>query len=302
MSSERVRLFLAYSRLVPELLFKTLVQRIKTLSHSYTYRSVPSPLNVVVLGGSFTGTQLARRLVNSLPTGYRVVLVEKNSHFNFLFHFPRFSVIQGHEKKAFIPYSGIAKGSPKGIFKQIHDTAVEIRGNKVKLRSGESVKFEYLAIAMGTKQALPSKVVSTEKETGAAELRSVQENVRRSQKIALIGGGPVGVQMATDIKSYFPKKEVTLIHSRERLLPNFGLRLHEYVLGKLSEMDVRVVLGERPDLPVPGSSEQGTALKFKDGRTEVFDLVVSLNPQYFTRIDLIKNYRYHVQDRLQIPL
>src|SRR6187402_1370264 len=218
MASDKLRFFLTFSRLSLKFSLARLFQRIQAFTHNYTYHAVTSPLNVVILGGSFTGHHLARRLANSLPTGYRIVLVEKNSHFNYSFNFPRYCVVPGHEKKACIPYSGIAKDAPRGIFKQIQETAVGIRGNEVELASGEKVRFEYLAIATGSKQALPAKVMSSTKKGGAAELREMQEKIKASKRIALVGGGAVGVQMCTDIKTFYPEKDVTLIHSRLQLL------------------------------------------------------------------------------------
>ncbi|KZT51267.1 FAD/NAD(P)-binding domain-containing protein [Calocera cornea HHB12733] len=61
--------------------------------------------NVLVLGGSYGGARAARVLAEGLPDGWRVLLVEKQSHFNHLYVFPRYTVVQGHEHKAFIPYA-----------------------------------------------------------------------------------------------------------------------------------------------------------------------------------------------------
>jgi NADH dehydrogenase FAD-containing subunit len=49
-----------------------------------------------------------------LPSGYRVVVIEKHDHFQFTWALPRFSVVSGHERKAFIPYHGYLKSSPTG--------------------------------------------------------------------------------------------------------------------------------------------------------------------------------------------
>jgi len=51
-------------------------------------------------------------LAQKLPPTHRVILVDRNSHFNHLYVFPRFSVLPGHEQKAFIPYNSIFKGAP----------------------------------------------------------------------------------------------------------------------------------------------------------------------------------------------
>ncbi|ORY67954.1 hypothetical protein BCR35DRAFT_308328 [Leucosporidium creatinivorum] len=68
--------------------------------------SRPSPIkNVVVLGGSYAGGRAAEVLSKVLPEGYRVVLVDRQSHFNHLYLFPRVGVVPGHANKVFVPFT-----------------------------------------------------------------------------------------------------------------------------------------------------------------------------------------------------
>lgn len=271
MANDKFRLYRKFIVVLIKYGLTSLFQRVEASIHRWTYRAVPTPKNVVILGGSFAGVSLAKRLTETLPTGYRVILIEKNSHFNYLFNFPRYSVLQGHEQKVFIPYSQLAKDAPRGIFEMVQDLATGVGDGEVELKSGEKVKFEYLAIATGTRQNAPAQVGSTEKEDGCAELRSMQVKIKEAKSIAVVGGGPVGVQLGGDIKTYYGEKRVVLIHSRNQLLPSFGKRLHEHVVNKLTEMGVEVMLGERPQLP---STAGPMSLLFKDGASEYFDLVV----------------------------
>jgi NADH dehydrogenase FAD-containing subunit len=109
---------------------------------------------------------------------------------------------------------------------------------------------------------------------------------QRAGKIAVVGGGAVGVQLAADIKSFYNKKEVVLVHSRERLLPTFGNgnALHEYIFEKLRTLRVKVILGERPVLAKRTGFSYDTDLLFKDGRREMFDLVVGKTPSHLSSI------------------
>ncbi|KAH7108098.1 FAD/NAD(P)-binding domain-containing protein [Auriculariales sp. MPI-PUGE-AT-0066] len=59
--------------------------------------------NVIVLGGAYGGGRAARLLAQGLPKTHRVVIVDKNDHFNHLYLFPRYGVVPGHADKAFIP-------------------------------------------------------------------------------------------------------------------------------------------------------------------------------------------------------
>lgn len=272
---DKIRLYHKFIMAILKFAVTSLFQRLLAVGHRWTYRSTTHPKNVVILGGSFAGVQLASSLVRSLPTGHRVVLIEKNSHFNYTFNFPRYSVIQGHERLAFIPYTGIDHNAPHGIFHFIQDTATHLSTNEIELKSGEIISFDYLAIATGATQAPPAKLLASDKIDACTELQRSQDAIKSAQTIAIVGGGAVGVEVAGDIKSIYPEKHVTLVHAHSQLLPSFGVRLHDHVITTLKTMGVVVLLNERPHLPsFTNNKSSTTLLQFKDGRTESFDLIV----------------------------
>ncbi|OAA58895.1 Pyridine nucleotide-disulfide oxidoreductase, FAD/NAD(P)-binding domain protein [Akanthomyces lecanii RCEF 1005] len=249
------------------------VQQVQAVGHRWMYRATENTKNVVVIGGSYAGLWLARRLSETLPTGYKAVLVERNSHFNHLFAFPRYGVVPGIEHQAFIPYDNISTFGPPGILQHIRGSAVSISSNQVRFQSGETLDYEYLAIATGSWQPPPSKAVSLDKEGACAELQSSQQKIQDANRIAIVGGGPVGIQIATDIAAYFSEKNVTLVHSHPQLLNNFGPKLHENVVEAMSRLNINVVLGERPQVG------QGGELAFKDGKKSQYDLVIPCTGQ-----------------------
>ena len=67
-----------------------------------------------------------------------------------------------------------------------------------------------------------------------------------SQKIALIGGGPVGIEIATEIATDYPDKEVTLIHSQEKLAGGDWLsdEFHKKLDNFMDDMKIKRVLGK----------------------------------------------------------
>ncbi|KAJ6547009.1 hypothetical protein B0H19DRAFT_953194 [Mycena capillaripes] len=265
--------------------FGSYIRRLVYLQYSalrqrWTYKLTPDAKNVVVVGGSFAGIDLVKGLAATLPTGFKVLWVEKNSHFNYSYNFPRFSVVPGYEHTAFIPYDGIAKGAPAGLLTRVQDTVVGLTDTQVLLASGPKLDYEYLVIATGSSQPLPVQVSSTEFRPACRELQSVQEAIKDSQKIAVVGAGAVGVELATDIKGFYPEKDVTLVHSRNQLLNNFGKRLHEYVLPFIrDELKIRVLLNERPQLPKDRALLKGKTLAFSDEHEESFDLVIGCTGQ-----------------------
>ncbi|EMD94513.1 hypothetical protein COCC4DRAFT_26845 [Bipolaris maydis ATCC 48331] len=272
MVSDYLTLLFLFLRHLPSFALTASARKLKAMIHSYTYKSLPSTQtkNVVVVGGSFTGYFTAKYLIETLPSGYRVVLIEKNSHFNYVFAFPRFSVISGYEKFAFIPYGGLEKGAPKSIFEFAQGKVDKVDERIIRLEDGRELEYEYLVIATGTSSALPSKVSATESLDAQQELRGLQSTIEKATRIAVVGGGAVGVELASDIKGFHPEKNVVLLHSRERLLPSFGERLHQHVTKRLGEMGVEVWFNQRPQI-VEGSH----TLKLKQGEEETFDLIIA---------------------------
>ncbi|BGP18292.1 hypothetical protein JCM10213v2_006352 [Rhodosporidiobolus nylandii] len=45
--------------------------------------------NVVILGGSYAGSRAAELLSRTLPSSHRVVVIDRQSHFNHLYLHPR---------------------------------------------------------------------------------------------------------------------------------------------------------------------------------------------------------------------
>ncbi|KAF4964254.1 hypothetical protein FSARC_7808 [Fusarium sarcochroum] len=275
MNFQKLSLYLDFFKIILEYLARLTVQKGQSIIHRYTYRASPDSRNVLVVGGSFAGTLLVQRLANTLPSDYRVILVEKHSHFNYAFSFPRNAVLSGREQHAFIPYDNIVAGAPKGIFQQICDEAVAITDTHVNTMSGASLAYDYLIIATGAAQPPPARLFARTKIDGIEELQGFQQRIVKADQIAVIGGGAVGVELATEIKEKYPDKKVTLIHSRDQLLPRFGAKLHEYVLTVLQNQDIEVLLGEKPDFPSDaGQAVRETTLTLANGEERTWDLVI----------------------------
>lgn len=231
---------------------------IKSRIHRLTYQPGAQPKNIVIIGASFAGYHAARCLANSIPSGYRVVVVEKHSHFHLTWVLPRFCVVEGHDHKAFIPYG--ADGSyiqgPAGSSHWIRGTVESIlpskdhNGGQVQLASGDKINYEYLVLATGSSAQLPSRIDKSDKTDGMSLLAAEREKITTAQDVVVIGGGAAGIELATDVKSRFPNKRVTLIHSHETLLNDgFGLGMHNVIVKEMDRLGVNLVLGERPMIP-----------------------------------------------------
>ncbi|KAF9232991.1 hypothetical protein BU15DRAFT_54458 [Melanogaster broomeanus] len=255
---------------------------------------------VAVLGGSYGGYRAAQVLAAGLPSGWRVVLVDRNSHFNHVYNFPRYAVLPGHEHKAFIPYDNIfnnpsLSSSALHRHRRVHGTITSLHSHHITyiphtssdpststphsallLQPGkdeeheQSLHFDYAIYALGSH--LPSPINLWEsrdanilkilvcirlyvprgrgKHEGISWLRSRQRIVAEARNVVVVGGGALGIRdnFASDIAAIYPRKRVTLLHSRSNLLPRFDEALGDEVLQGLQELGVRIILGERLDI------------------------------------------------------
>ncbi|KAK4108052.1 FAD/NAD(P)-binding domain-containing protein [Canariomyces notabilis] len=263
------RLFGYVLRLYVSFLGRTVSVRLAGLTTRTSSPPVdPSEVkNIVVVGAAFAGYFAARTLAWSLPRDgrYRVVVIEPNSHFNFTWVLPRFCVVEGHEHKAFIPYTPdfFAKG-PKGMVRWIRDRVVSVRRESVVLRSGEEVPYEYLIIATGSTVAdgLPSRVGVEDKEGGVELLRAMQARIKGADHVVVAGGGAAGVELATDAKNQYPDKCITLVHSRGAVMHRFGPGLQKAAMDALQTLGVDVILNEKAD----PTSADGKFITLSSGR------------------------------------
>lgn len=71
----------------------------------------------------------------------------------------------------------------------------------------------------------------------------------KSERIVVIGGGAVGVELVGELANDYPNKKVTLMHNREQILDD---RLSQKMIKKIRDglkaLKVETVLGERVDL------------------------------------------------------
>ncbi|KAE8151567.1 hypothetical protein BDV25DRAFT_152456 [Aspergillus avenaceus] len=219
--------------------------------------------NIIVVGGSYVGKTTAQELAQVVPSTHRVLLVEPHSHFHHLFTFPRFAIVPGQEHKAFIPYTGIFPSLPDTPSRHsvIQARALSVQPQHVRLdrewQGSNHVPFDYLVVATGTRLAQPAGMKHDDKLSSVTYLQNHQNDVKRAKSILIVGGGAVGVQMATDMKEYYPDKEITVVQSRPQLMPGFHGELHNVVKQRFDELGIKFVTGSRVKVPAEGFPAQG---------------------------------------------
>ena len=140
----------------------------------------------------------------------------------------------------------------------------------------KEIPFEHLVVATGTKLPAPGSMQSDEKNESVDYFKVYQRGVSRANKIVIIGGGAVGVQMATDLKELYPEKQVTLVQSRDRVMPRYDSKLHDLIKKRFDALGVKLVTGNRVVVPPQGFPTDGSDfdVELKDGSVLPCQLVI----------------------------
>ncbi|CAF0721146.1 unnamed protein product [Adineta steineri] len=240
-------------------------------------------LNIIIVGASYLGSKVARAVAKSMPLNlaenHRVLLIEPNSHFSHLFTFPRFVVVPSHEHKAFIPMNKIFSEAQCNA--EIICASVEtINQSEVILDRdtpfGRRLPWHILVMATGSRLSPPGNMPTNTKLDSMQYLKNLQERIRTAKSIALIGGGALGVQISTDIKSYYPDKEVHIIHSRDRLMSRFDPSLGDVVVQSCKDLGINVHLGSRAKLP---NTDGPCTIELESGKTISVDFYLKCTGQ-----------------------
>lgn len=81
------------------------------------------------------------------------------------------------------------------------------------------ISFDYCVVAAGRNRSWPTSPDAYNYESYLKEMVEFNAQAKRVEKIAVVGAGAVGIEIAGDIKTKHPEKEVVLIHPHEKFPP-----------------------------------------------------------------------------------
>jgi apoptosis-inducing factor 2 len=215
--------------------------------------SEPSPVKptVVVVGGGYGGVQTAKALDDVAD----VVLVEPKDAFMHNVAALRALVDPSWLPRIYLPYDRLLANG-----RVIRDRAVKVDAGLVTLASGEQIRADYIVLATGSAYPFPAKSDVDLTADAHAKVRAAHAALAGAPRVLLLGAGPVGVELAGEIKAVWPDKHVTLLDVADDVLgERFRPDLKAEVRRQLGELGVELLLSSplRDDPPAaPG--ELGT--------------------------------------------
>lgn len=198
---------------------------------------------VVIVGGGYGGIQVAI----GLDSYCKVTLIDPKDAFHHNMAGLRCVVEPSFVKKTLIPYAGVLK---HGSFVQDRVVSCNISRSTVTLASGREISYDYLVFACGSSVPFPGKVpLGTSLQDAAKLYKECADQVLESEKIAVIGGGAVGLELVGELAVDFPNKKILLLHGREQILDDrMAPKFLKKINAGLKALKVQTVLGEKVNM------------------------------------------------------
>jgi len=127
----------------------------------------------------------------------------------------------------------------------IHQTVKQITKHRVTLQSGDQVSYDYLLLCTGASYMIPKgikrdNIVSARVDQLNSYFKRLQ--VPSVKAILIIGAGTVGVELAAELISTFPEKEIILVGP---LLARCPQRAVQYALKWLETNGIKIISNEK---------------------------------------------------------
>lgn len=228
--------------------------------------------HIVVLGGGFAGLEFCKAL-RKAPV--KITLVDRQNH--HLFQPLLYQVASAALAAPEIAHPIRSVFSKQENVDVVMDeaTSIDLKNKTVKLKEGDPIEYDYLAIAMGVKTGYFGKPEWESYAPGLktlddatqirrhvlhafekAETCSNQQERDRLMTAVVVGGGPTGVELAgafAEIARNVLKKDfrkidtstarIYLLEAAPRLLTMYDEDLSDYTKKKLTSLGVNVRTG-----------------------------------------------------------
>jgi NADH dehydrogenase FAD-containing subunit len=226
----------------------------------------PAKPAVVVIGGGYGGISVAKALDGVAD----VVLVEPKDAFVHNVAALRALADPSWLPRIYLPYDGLLAGG-----QVVRDRAVKVDAGRVALASGEEILADYIVLATGSAYPFPAK--SDLDATAAAhdKVRATHAALAAAQRVLLLGAGPVGIELAGEIKAVWPDKQVTLLDVADDVLgTRFRPELKAELRRQLGDIGVEVLLASplRENPPTAAGAAQTFTVVTESGHEVTADI------------------------------
>ncbi|MEK6893955.1 MAG: FAD-dependent oxidoreductase [Nanoarchaeota archaeon] len=247
---------------------------------------------VVVIGGGFAGAKVAKKLNGKC----NLTLIDTEDYFEYTPGILRVLVEPEHYERLHVKHKDYLADAKivVGHVKRIDKKSVVLVG-------GKKVNYDYLVIASGSHYNNPIKEQDTFFATRVKHLLEANKRIQNSNKIAIVGGGLVGIELAAEIATHYDDKKISVISSGPNILERNSVKTQNYATKFLTDRGVEIIFNERI------IDKDKNKLKGESGKEYPYDMVfftVGIKPNIsFMQGDFSKYAPkgIEVNEYLQIP-
>ena len=169
---------------------------------------------------------------------------------------------------------------------------VHLKGNS-KNDENEMLKFDKLLIAIGSKPIIPSIPGLNKKQvyivSNLDSCKSIIKGLKKATKIAVIGSGFIGIEIAQALKQR--KKKVFVIEILNRILANmFDKEISIIAQEKLEDIGINFILGNQVKEIIGSNGVEGLKLSNKKIDCDMVILTVGVRPA----LDIVRDSKIRV--------
>jgi apoptosis-inducing factor 2 len=140
--------------------------------------------------------------------------------------------------RIYLSYDGLlARG------RVVRDRAAKVEPGRVTLASGEELAADYIVLATGSAYPFPAKSDVDDTAVAHDKVRAAHAALDAAGRVLLVGAGAVGIELAGEIKSAWPDKQVTLLDAAGEILgERFRPDLKAELRRQLTDLGVELLL------------------------------------------------------------
>lgn len=203
---------------------------------------------VAVVGGGYGGISVAKSLDDTAD----VVLIERRDTFVHNVAALRSLVDPAWADRLFFGYDRLLRRG-----RVLHQRVTRVDPAGVTLGSGEHLAADYVVLATGSTYPFPAKVDVDDSVGAKAKLRATHHALAAADSVLLLGAGPVGLELAGEIKAAWADKTVTIVDPAEDILSGgfsagFPYEYRAELRRQLDALGVQLLLGTSLREPPPG--------------------------------------------------
>jgi NADH dehydrogenase len=214
-----------------------------------------NPIRICILGGGFGGLYTALYLQRTLGKkfkNYQIRLVEPKDH--FLFTPLLYELVTGELQAWEIAptYQQLLAHTNVELWQEAV-SSVDLAHRRVRLQNGESLIYDYLVLAVGGETRLdtiPGAVEHAFPFRSLADAMHLKERLRFLEasgqhqiRVAVVGGGPNGVELACKLADRLKARgQVRLIERGDRILKTFSVASRAVAYKALQRRGVQIEL------------------------------------------------------------